>query len=274
MAANNISQLTAANTFQHWLTATQSLIATANLITNGNGNTFYANTILEVGGTGSSLNVVTSATINDQHSNTINTVSLVVSGNIASANITGPAKVGSTLTVYGDATLDSDLSVVGDSTLGGTLSVTGNNAVSGNLSVANNTTLGKNLTVANNATIGGNVSITGDLNVTGNIVLDSIGFDDLTVAGSGSFGNTLSVTGATTLSTLDATTVNASVNLTVTHNTVTDNLTVGNTATVGGNLGVTGTVTATELLGTANTIIYTRISEAEATALAFSIALG
>jgi hypothetical protein len=46
MAANTISQLTTANTFQHWLTATQSLIGTANTLTNGNGNTFYANTRL------------------------------------------------------------------------------------------------------------------------------------------------------------------------------------------------------------------------------------
>ena len=54
MAANVINQLSTANTFQHWLNATESLIATANLLTNGNGSTFYANTRLEVGGTNSS----------------------------------------------------------------------------------------------------------------------------------------------------------------------------------------------------------------------------
>ena len=37
MAANTINQLSTANTFQHWLNATELLIATANLLTNGNG---------------------------------------------------------------------------------------------------------------------------------------------------------------------------------------------------------------------------------------------
>ena len=44
MAANTINQLSTANTFQHWLNATELLIATANLLTNGNGEAFYANT--------------------------------------------------------------------------------------------------------------------------------------------------------------------------------------------------------------------------------------
>lgn len=74
-----INQLTTANTFQHWLTATQSLISTANTLTDGNGATFVANTILEVSGTGSSLNVRTSADINQLYVNT---------GNLLIANVT------------------------------------------------------------------------------------------------------------------------------------------------------------------------------------------
>lgn len=278
MAANNISQLTTANTFQHWLTATQSLIATANLITNGNGNTFYANTILEVGGTGSSLNVVTSATINDQHSNTINTVSLAVSGNIARANITGPVKVGTSLSVYDVAAFSSDVDIAGTLDITGDTTVTGNTALNKHLTVANNVTIGGETAITGNTTIGGN------LTVTGNIVLDSIGFDDLQVTGSGSFGNTLNVTGATTLSTVNAVAVNVSTNVIVTHDTTTDNLIVNNTATVGGNLTVsgdatvTGSITADELLGNANTIIYAAIAaareQAEGSAVALSIALG
>jgi hypothetical protein len=164
--ANTISQISATNTFQEWLTATQSLIGVANNLTNGDGSTFYANTRLEIGGTGASLNVVTGATINEQYSNTINTVNLVVTQNIAQANITNTLKVGNdavvydTLTVFGNTTLNTNLDVVGTA------------------------------------------NITGDLNVSGNINLDSIGFDDLNVAGSGSFGNTLNVTGATTISTV------------------------------------------------------------------------
>ena len=76
MAANLINQLSTANTFQHWLNATESLIATANLLTNGNGESFYANTRLVVGGAGAnvSLNVETGATINVLTTNTINVI--------------------------------------------------------------------------------------------------------------------------------------------------------------------------------------------------------
>ena len=85
MAANVINQLSTANTFQHWLNATESLIATANLLTNGNGSTFYANTRLEVGGTGASLNVVNSAFINVLYVNTITGNS---TGNLIATNVT------------------------------------------------------------------------------------------------------------------------------------------------------------------------------------------
>ena len=74
-----IKQLTTANTFSEWLTATQSLIETANTLTDGNGATFTANTKLEVSGTGSTLNVRTSAGINQLYVNT---------GNLLVANVT------------------------------------------------------------------------------------------------------------------------------------------------------------------------------------------
>lgn len=262
MAANTIVQLTTANTFQHWLTATQSLIGTANLLTNGAGSTFYANTRLEIGGEGSSLNVVNSASINVLYSNNITVGNLNVTSNIVHANVTQALKVGTTariyqtLTTHGDTDLLSNLRVGGYIAANSNVSVTGDASVGGNVAITGNTTIG------------------GDLTVTGNIVLDSIGFDDLQVAGSGTFGNTLSVTGATTLSTVNAVSGNISTNLTVQRTTTTDNLVVGNTATVGGNATVTGSITANELLGNANTIIYNRIAEQEGTALAFSIALG
>ena len=94
--------------------------------------------------------------------------------------------------------------------------------------------------VGTNANVGGNVYIAGDLTIGGNVTLDSVGFDDLNVAGSGNFANTLSVTGNTTLS----------------------------------NVTISATLTLNVLTGNANTAIYTRIAEAEGTALAFSIALG
>ena len=104
MAANTINQLSTANTFQHWLNATESLISTTNLLTNGNGQSFYANTNLIIGGSGAnvSLNVETSATINTQTSNTVNTVNatvrnLVVTANVENVNVTNDLFVGDDL---------------------------------------------------------------------------------------------------------------------------------------------------------------------------------
>lgn len=262
MAANTISQLSTANTFQHWLTATQSLIGTANLLTDGAGSTFYANTRLEIGGINASLNVSNSASINVLYSNNITVGNINVTSNIVHANVTQALKVGTTARVYGTLTTEGDTDLLSN------LRVEGYVDANSNVSVAGDATIGGNVAITGNTTIGG------DLTVTGNIVLDSIGFDDLQVAGSGTFGNTLSVTGATTLSTVNAVSANISTNVTVQRTTTTDNLVVGNTATVGGNATVTGSITANELLGNANTIIYNRIAEQEGTALAFSIALG
>lgn len=81
-----INQLTTANTFQHWLTATSALISTANTLTDGNGATFVANTILEISGTGSSLNVRTSADINQLYANTANILVANVTSFVGTAN--------------------------------------------------------------------------------------------------------------------------------------------------------------------------------------------
>ena len=272
MAANTISQISTANTFQHWLTATQSLIGTANLLTNGAGSTFYANTRLEIGGVDASLNVSNAASINVLYSNNITVGNLNVTSNIVHANVTQALKVGTTARVYGTLTAEGDTDLLSNARVGGYLNVGANSAFTGNATFANN------VTIAGTTAITGNTTIGGDLTVTGNIVLDSIGFDDLTVAGSGSFGNTLNVTGATTLSTVNAVSANISTNLTVQHTTTTDNLVVGNTATVGGNVTVTGSVTANDLLGNANTKIYDAIAvaaaEASGAVIALSIALG
>jgi len=78
-----INQISTANTFQQWLTATQALITTANTLTDGNGATFIANTKLDVSGTGSQLNVRNSGSINTLYSNTAN----ITSGSITTANV-------------------------------------------------------------------------------------------------------------------------------------------------------------------------------------------
>lgn len=79
-----INQLTTANTFEQWLSATQNLIATANTLTDGNGATFIANTKLDVSGTGSTLNVRTSGSINVLYSNT----SFLSNANVTTLNCT------------------------------------------------------------------------------------------------------------------------------------------------------------------------------------------
>ena len=274
MAANLISQLSTANTFQHWLGATQTLIGTANLLTNGNGQPFYANTRLIIGGTSAnvSLNVETGATINTLTGNVSNVITatvrdLIVSNSISSVTslnvvtdlivsddlvvggdttITGNTLISGDLTVSGNLTLDAigfdDLNVNGSAVIANTLTVSGNTSL-GNLKVSGTIdylNVSSGMMVTTPATFTNNVFIGGDLTVSGNIILDALGFDDLQVSGSATIANTLSVTGNTTL-----------INANVTQNLIANNFN-----------------------GNANTKIFTAIESAEATALAFSIALG
>ena len=145
MAANTISQLTTANTFQHWLTATQGLVGVANTLTNGAGETFYANTRLEVGGTGASLNVVTSATIEELYVNSLNVLtSFALSGNLSTISTTNTASIGSDLFVYGNTDIDGTLNATGNSTFANTEitnTLTFNVATGNTLTISGETTL-------------------------------------------------------------------------------------------------------------------------------------
>ena len=265
MAANVISQLTTSNTFQQWLGTTQLLIATANTLTNGNGSAFYANTRLIIGGSGSnvSLNVQTSATINDLVGNTSNVVTgtfrnLTVTQNVASLNVTSNAYFGQDVVIYGNQQIKGDLEVTGNLKLESIgyddLEVSGSGSFGNNLTVTGQTTLSNvivsgnvaTLNVTNQANFGSNVRIDGDLTVSGNITLDQIGFDDLIVSGSANIANNLIVQGTANV-TGSATFVDAEV---------------------------TGTLTANLFVGNANTEIYNAISEVQSEVLAFSIALG
>ena len=265
MAANVISQLTTSNTFQQWLGTTQLLIATANTLTNGNGNAFYANTRLIVGGSGSnvSLNVETSATINDLVGNTSNVVTgtfrnLTVTQNLASLNVTSNAYFGQDVVVYGNQQIKGDLEVSGNLRLDALgfddLSVAGSGSFGNNLTVTGQTTL-SNVTVTGNvatlnvtsaAGFGSTVHIAGDLFVGGNITLDTVGFDDLNVSGNAYITEVLYVTGRSEMT--------------------------GNVTMVNAN--VTSTLVANNITGAANTRIYDAIAQTEASSLAFAIALG
>ena len=234
MAANTISQLTTANTFQHWLIATQSLIGTANTLTNGNGNTFFANTRLEVGGANASLNVVTSATINDLIGNTANVVTVQIRNLNLTENVTSALKTTSSATV------------------------------------------GTDLTVHGNSTIAGNALISGDLTVSGNIILDAIGFDDINSNGSINVANTLSVTGNSTFSNANVTSVlTANIARITTANITTANIstTTGTIASVNITSANITTSNVGTFIGTANTAIYAAISTAANNAADGSVAL-
>ena len=180
MAANTIQQLTTANTFQHWLTATQSLIGVANNLTNGAGDTFYANTRLEIGGTGASLNVVTGATINELTVTDLNVTSgFALSGNLSAINVTNDAFIGSDLFVYANTDIDGTLNVTGDTTIvdgESTGTLTYNVATGSTLTVTGETNL-DNVTFT--GFISGNGSSLTDVtvantNITGTIVTAQI----------------------------------------------------------------------------------------------------
>lgn len=199
-----INQLSTANTFENWLIATQQVIAVANTLTDGNGQTFIANTHLEISGLFASLDVKTNAAVNVATINTATIGNATITGNVTNANITSELKVG------------------------------------------------------------GNTHIYGDLTVSGNITLDTIGFDDMDVAGSIAVANNLTVSKNTTLNILSAvsSTFSGDVNTSTLHY---------DTGT-GANL----TVTKTTTLNTANIELITGGADRQITAraLTFSIALG
>jgi hypothetical protein len=256
-----IVQLSTANTFGQWVTTTQELVSKVNDLTDGgNTLTFFANTNLEVGN---------DLTVGGD---------LTVTGNIILDNIGF-----NDLFVSGNVVIDEDLSVIGDTLLtelevtgnivtlntttnafiGEDLFVYGNTNVSGS-SLVDNLTVNANasfsqvditgnvstLNVTNEIYVGGDTFISGNLVVSGNVTLDAMGFDDLDVAGSGTFGNNLTVIGTSEFT--------------------------GNAEFI--NAEVTGTLTAEVFAGNANTAIYNTIASAQAaaegSALAFAIALG
>ncbi len=239
MAANTLTQLTTANTFQHWLTATQSLIGTANLLTNGAGSTFYANTRLEIGGTNATLNVVTSATINDL----IGTTANVVTVQVRNLNIT--ENVTSALRTTSSATVGTDLTVHGNST------IAGNAIISGDLTVSGNITL--DAIGFDDLSVNGSATIANTLSVTGNSTFSNANVTSVLTA------NIARITTAniTTANIVTTTGTIASANIT------SANITTSNVGT---------------FIGTANTAIYAAISAAANTggdsAVALAIALG
>lgn len=139
-----INQISTANTFEGWLTATQTLIAVANNLTDGRDSTFLANTNLTIDGHPNSakLNVRTSAAINTLYANTANLANTeFIGSNVTSLRVTTSADIGTDLKVYGDVTISGNL----------TLDAVGPN----DLTVAGSVNIGDTVTtstvIANNA---------------------------------------------------------------------------------------------------------------------------
>jgi hypothetical protein len=292
-----INQLTTANTFTEWLTATSSLIAVANNLTDNTNGGFLANSAIFIEGAAASLNVRTQANINTLTVNTANIANVLVSssnvsipldliigrnanliGNVASVNVTNRLFVGGdsfiygNLTISGNVTLDSvgfdDLDVKGSANIANSLNVTGTSFFS-NISTAN---------VSSNLYVGGDTFLYGNLTISGNVTLDTIGFDDLSVAGSANIGQSLNVRSTAFFSNIAV--ANVSSNLYVGGDTfLYGNLSIqGNTTINAQSVNITNLTASTAnintLIGPANTAIYNAISALSDQAIAFAIALG
>jgi len=149
-----INQLSTANTFQQWLIATQQVIAVANTLTDGNGQTFIANTNLQISGTQSSLDVKTTGSINIATMNAATIGNATVTGNIATVNVTNALTVGGSAMIHGDLVVSGNITL--DSIAYDDMDVAGSIAVGNNLTVSDNTTL--NILSAVNGTFSGVVN--------------------------------------------------------------------------------------------------------------------
>lgn len=137
-----INQLTTANTFQEWLTATSELIAVANNLTNNTGGGFLANSSIFIEGDGSSLNVRNLANINTLQANSFN-----LTGNVATMNVTSNGYIGGDLFVYGNVTISGNVSL--DEIGFDDLLVSGSANIVGNTTMSNTTINYGNLNTAN-----------------------------------------------------------------------------------------------------------------------------
>lgn len=101
-----INQLSTSNTFQEWLTATQQIIAVANTITDG--YSLNTNSVINLTGSGQTLNVKGTASIANVKSNSINSNTIFISGipgNDVSLNVSNSIWVGSNVTITRNLTV-------------------------------------------------------------------------------------------------------------------------------------------------------------------------
>jgi len=173
-----INPINTQNTFDQWVSTTQATVANINFLSDG--PLFVANTQLDIAGTGSSLNVRNSGSINTLYANV--------------ANIANIAFSGSGMTVPGNV---ARVNVTTELAVGANASITANVLIGGNISIAYDAVVTRNVTA-------GNVIVTG-------AVISTSGYSSTS---NSTFGN-VSVTNTGTINKLEYTTANGQ-NLTVT----------------------------------------------------------
>ena len=178
-----INNINTQNTFDQWVTTTQSLVSTVNSFTDGPA--INANTSLDINGTNSNLNVRASGAINTLYANT--------------ANIANVGFIGSNVSIPGNV---ARLRVTSDLNVGGNSSISGNVGISGNVSVAYSMNVASNITV-NNITILGIVNAVGAFGATANAGFGNVAISNTATINTLNFttanGQTLSVTGTATM---------------------------------------------------------------------------
>lgn len=184
-----INNINTQNTFDQWVTTTQSTVSTLNALTDGPA--FTTNTALDVNGTNSQLNVRASGAINTLYANVANIANIGFSG----SNMTIPGNV-------------ARVNVTTELAVGANASITANVLVGGNVSVGYDAIVTRNVTA-------GNIIVTG-------AVISTSGYSSTS---NSTFGN-VSVTNTGTINKLEYTTANGQ-NLTVT-GTATMNRASGN----------------------------------------------
>jgi cytoskeletal protein CcmA (bactofilin family) len=176
-----INQLSTANTFQQWLIATSALITTANTLTDGNGASFIANTILDVSGTGSQLNVRNSAGINTLYAN-----NAFLGGftNVTTLNVSTSGYIGGDLQVDGNVTVSGN--IILDSIGFDDIIANGSIEVGNNLTVSKNTTLNNVTATYSNFSTANVTILTGSANTA---VYDNIAISQAFATSAGLYAN-------------------------------------------------------------------------------------
>ncbi len=164
---------------------------------------------------------------------------------LSSATLSGNVTIGGTLGVTGVTTLSSN------ATVGGTLGVTGATTLSSTLLVSAATTITATLNVGGVATFSSNAGVDGTLGVTGTSSLGVLNAGATSVT-TLTASSTLGVTGASTLAATSVTTLSVSSTLGVTGTSTLGVLNAGATSVTTLAASSTLNVTGTSTLGTVN----------------------